>query len=213
MREDAPKRSYGDGCTPTYGHRGENGDQTYAEWGFVGDAEDDVGSRVVHPIDPTEYAVRSDGCAWFAGQWAESDHAEGHLGSVVGKDVKALEQRQPILKTAASAKLFMHAFEDWLQFSAKLIWVQHRLYKMARHILRTFHHNSPTLTVLRSPNAKPQDYLVAMKDISLAVAYLLVLLNVYMALRKLFVMAMRVVYWVCHPVDLVAMAFRWCVTM
>ena len=211
MRENAQKRLYGDGCTPTYGRRGENRDETYAKWGFVSNAEDDIGSGSIHPIDPTEYAVRSDGSAWFAGQWAESDQAEGHLGSVVGKDVKALERRQPISKTAASAKLFFHAFEDWFQLSAKLSWVQHRLYKMARHVLRTFHHNSPTLTVLRSPNAKPQDYLVAMKEVSLAVAYLLVLLNVYMALRKLFMMAMRVVYWVYHPVDLVAVAFEWCI--
>ncbi len=211
MRENAQKRSYGDGCTPTYGRRGENRDETYAEWGFVGNTQDDVRSRAVHPIDPTEYAVRSDGSAWFAGQWAESGQAEGHLSSVVGKDVKALERRQPISKTAASAKLFLHAFEDWLQLSAKLSWVQHRLYKMVRHVLRTFHHNSAALTVLRSPNAKPQDYLVAMKDVSLAVVYLLVLLNVYMALRKLFMMAMRAVYWVCHPVDLVAVAFEWCV--
>ena len=211
MRENAQKRSYGDGCTPTYGRRGENRDETYAEWGFVGNAEDDDVSRAVHSIDPTEYAVRSDGSAWFAGQWVESDQAEGHLGSVVGKDVKALERRQPISKTATSTKLFLYAFENWLQLSAKLSWVQHRLYKMARHVLRTFHHNSPALTVLRSPNAKPHDYLVAMKDVSLAVAYLLVLLNLYMALRKLFVMAMRVVYWICHPVDLVAVAFEWCV--
>ena len=211
MRENAQKRSYGDGCIPTYGRRGENRDETYPEWRFVGKAEDDVGSGSIHPIDPTEYAVRSDGSAWFAGQWAERDQAEGHLGSVVGKDVKALERRQPILKTAASAKLFLHAFEDWLQLSAKLSWVQHWLYKMARHVLRTFHHNSPALTILRSPNAKPQDYLVAMKEVSLAVTYLLVLLNVYMALRKLFMMAMRVVYWVYHPVDLVAVAFGWCI--
>ena len=211
MRENAQKRSYGDGCTPTYGRRGENRDEASAEWGFVANTEDDVGSRAVHPIDPTEYAVRSDGSAWFAGQWAESDQAEGHLGSVVGKDVKALERRQSISKIAASAKRFLRAFEDWLQLSAKLSWVQHRLYRMARHVLRTFHHNSPALTVLRSPNAKPQDYLVAIKDVSLAVAYLLVLLNVYMALRKLFMMAMRVVYWVSHPVDLVAVAFEWCV--
>ena len=211
VRENAPKRSYGDGCTPTYGHRGENGDRTYAEWGFMGDAEDDIVSHAVYPIDPTEYAVRSDGYAWFAGQWAETDQAEGHLGSVVGKEVKALELRQPMLETAASAKLFLHAFEDWLQLSAKLRWVRHRLYRMARHVVRTFHHNSPALTVLRSPNAKPQDYLTAMKDVSLAVAYLLVLLNVYMALRKLFMMAIRIVYWVCHPVDLMAVAFGWCV--
>ncbi len=211
VRENTQKRSYGDGCTPTYGHHGENRDETYAECAFGGNAEDDIGSRAVHPIDPTEYAVRSDGSAWFAGQWAESDQAEGRLGSVVGKDVKALERRKPISKTAASAELFLHAFEDWLQFSAKLSWVQQRLYKMARHVLRTFHHDSPALTVLRSPNAKSQDYLVAIKDVSLAVAYLLMLLNVYMALRKLFIMATRVVYWVCHPVDLVAVAFEWCV--
>lgn len=211
MRENAQKKSYGDGCTPTYGRRGEDGAETYAEWGFVGDAEDDDVSRAVHPIDPTEYAVRSDGSAWFAGQWAEGDQAEERLGSVVGKDVKALERRQSISKTAGSAKLFLHAFEDWLQLSAKLSWVQYRLYKMARHVLRTFHHNSPALTVLLSPNAKPHDYLVAMKDVSLAVAYLLVLLNLCMAMRKLSMMAMRVVYWVCHPVDLVAMAFEWCV--
>ena len=211
MRENAPKRSYGDGCTPTYGPRGENEDQTYAEWGFVCDAEDDVKSRAVHPIDPTEYAVRSDGYAWFAGQWADSDQVEGRLGRVVGKEVKAPELRQPILKTAASAKLFLHAFEDWLQLSAKLRWVRHRLYKMARHVVRTFHHNSPALTVLRSHNAKPQDYLTAMKDVSLAVAYLLVLLNVYMVLRKLFMMAIKIVYWLCHPVDLLAVAFGWCV--
>ena len=211
MQENVPKRSYGDGCTPTYGRRGENGDQAYAEWGFVGDAEDGVGSRVVYLIDPTEYAIKSDGCAWFAGQWAENDQAEGHLGSVVGKDVKALERRQAVSKTAASAKLFLQAFEDWLQLSAKLSWVRHRLYNMARHVLRTFHHNSPALTVLRSPNAKPQDYLLAMKDVSLAVAYLLVLLNVYIALHKLFMMAIRVAYWVFHPVDLVAVAFGWCV--
>ena len=213
MQENAPKRSYGDGCTHTYGRRGENGDKAYAEWGFVGDAEDGVGSRAVHPIDPTEYAVRSDGCAWFAGQWAENDQAEGHLGSVVGKNVKALERRQAVSKTATSAKLFLHAFEDWLQLPAKLSWVRHRLYKMARHVVRTFHHNSPALTVLRAPNAKPQDYLVAMKDVSLAVAYLLVLLNVYMALRKLFMMALRIVYWVYHPVDLLGMALQWCVAM
>ena len=179
----------------------------------MGDTEDNVGSRAVHPIDPTEYAVKSDGCAWFAGQWAESDRAEGHLGSVVGKNVEAWERRQPISKTVVSAKVSLHAFEDWLQPSVKLSWVQHRLYKMARHVLRTFHHNSPALAVLRSPNAKPQDYFVAMKDVSVAVAYLLVLLNVYMALRKLFMMAIRIVYWVCHPVDLVAVAFQWCVTM
>ena len=210
MRKNAQKRSYGDGCTPTYGRRGENRDKSSAEWGFVANAEDDVGSRAV-PIDPTEYAVRSDGSAWFAGQWAESDQPEGHLGSVVGKDVKVLERRQSISNTAARAKLFLCAFEDWLQLSAKLSWVQHRLYGMARHVLRTFHHDSPALTVLRSSNAKPQDYLVAMKDISLAVTYLLVLLNVYMALRKLFTMAMRVIYWICHPVDLVAVALEWCV--
>ena len=50
-----------------------------------------------------------------------------------------------------------------------------------------------------------------MKDVSLAIAYLLVLLNVYMVLRKLFMMALRIVYWACHPVDLLTVAFGWCV--
>ena len=210
IRDNVQEKSYGAGCARIYDHHGSDKDQAYSEWGFLGIAEDELRAQV-RPIAPTEFAVRSDGSAWFAGQWAEVDEHGDHLGNFIAKRDGALVRRRSTLKKAADVKQWLYAAEDYLHMSAKLSYVHWQLVMMLRHVFRTFHHSSPVLMVLRSPKARTQDYLIAAKDAALALFYLIVLLNVFMALRKVVMLVAMVLYWVWHPVDTVAVILRWCV--
>ena len=165
----------------------------------------------MRPIAPTEFAVRGDGSVWFAGQWAEVDEHGDHLGNFIAKRDGALVRRRSTLKKAADVKQWLYAAEYYLHMSAKLSYVYWQVVMVLRHVFRTFHHSSSVLMVLRSPNARTQDYLIAAKDAVLAVFCLNVLLKVFMAMWKVVLLVARVLYWVRHPVDTVAVILRWCV--
>ena len=211
MRGNVRERSYGDGCIPTYVPHGEYGKETYPEWGLVGCTADKDERQAPHLITSTEYAIRDDDSAWFAGQWPGSYQHKKVPDSVVEQDVKGLKRRQLISGRAASENPALHAFGDWHHYLAKLSFVKYAVYNMARHVVRTLHHESSALRLLRSPYTNSQDYMDAVKDVALAVVYMLVLLNFFVVLRKLCIMAAKVVYWVWHPMDLMAVVFKWCV--
>jgi hypothetical protein len=95
--------------------------------------------------------------------------------------------------------------------SAKLCYIGRQLEMMICHVLRTFRHDSRVLVVLSSPKASTQDCLCAVKDVILAGLYLVVLLNVLMALRKVVLLVVRVLYLFWHPLETIAVLLRWCV--
>ena len=202
VRDTAQEKVYGAGCTLIYDRPGNHIDKTYSEWGFPGSTGGEVKSRA-RPIGPTEFAVHGDGAAWFAGHWAEVERT--------GPQGAALLRRTSSLRRTAIIKLWLRAVEDSLQVSAKLCYVGRQLEMMACHVLRTFRHDSRVLVVLSSPKASTQDCLFAVKDVVLAGLYLIVLLNVLMALRKVVLLVVRVLYLFWHPLETIAMLLRWCV--
>ncbi|MCJ1464807.1 hypothetical protein MMC07_003421 [Pseudocyphellaria aurata] len=62
--------------------------------------------------------------------------------------------------------------------------IHRRILEMIHHVLLTLNPSSPALTVLRLPNAKMEEYLAALTDVIRAIIYLLVLLNIAVALGK-----------------------------
>ena len=202
VRDTTQEKLYGAGCTRIYDHPGDHIDKTYSEWGFPGSTDGEVKSRA-RPIGPTEFAVRGNGAAWFAGEWAEVERT--------GPQGAALIRRSSSLRRTAIIKLWLCTVEDSLQVSAKLCYIGRQLEMMICHVLRTFRHDSRVLVVLSSPKASTQDCLCAVKDVILAGLYLVVLLNVLMALRKVVLLVVRVLYLFWHPLETIAVLLRWCV--
>lgn len=209
IRDPAQKsQRNGAGITRMCARRGDGENLGYLE--HKGGSQ--VGSMAeIQPLAPTEIVFNGNGGVWFAGQWAEAVQAQGRLDSVGLEQKAALKWRLAMFGKAADVKLWLYAMEGRFQASAKLNCIRQRLHQMACHAIRTLHPTSPALIVRRTPNVSTQDYLEAAKDVILACVYGLVLLNALMALRKVLVALIVLLYWVWNPVRIVLVIVKWCV--
>lgn len=160
---------------------------------------------------PTDMGSTRDGGVWFAGEWVETLQDQARSDGTAPKSKEALAPRQSMFENTTSASLRFWALEELRQLSAKFRYVERRLYSMACHIIWTLHPASPALVVLQSPNARAQDYLSAAKEVFLACVYILLLLNIMLAVRKLLVLAGLLMFWVWHPMRMILGIIRWCV--
>lgn len=206
VREPVRRNRDGDGCTPMSGRHGNDPNSALK-------AKPVVDLRGNEHSSPIELAVDGggNGHGWFAGQWAVQSSIDETPDSATMKREETLARRRSVLRKAADMKLWLFAVEGWLHASAKWEYILQRLKDMVCHIHSTLHHASPAITVLRTPNVRAQDYLIAAKDIALAAVYLLILLNIFMVVRRVLLMVSKVVCVMWHPLRLGFVVLRWCV--
>lgn len=105
------------------------------------------------------------------------------------------------------------AVEHFTQPKVYLSYVGDTLWHMTVHVMSTLHYGSPAISVLRSSDSTKvgsRELLYATKEVALAIAYLLVLLNVAMLLRKIVMTVLQFVYWIWHPLTALSAIIRWC---
>lgn len=84
-----------------------------------------------------------------------------------------------------------------------------QLFEMTQHVLSTLNPASPAMKVIKKSDAKLEDYIVAGKDVLLAGLYLLILVNIGLALGKIVEVGKDVVGRVWAPVRVVVVVLRW----
>lgn len=201
-RERIQANQSGAGCIPTYGLPGKEHKAV-------------PGVGLQHPagdkeqaILPAELTVGGESRAWFAGQWADVQE-EGQrldLNTLIRKET--LGRRTSVLRREANVKLWMHIAEAWAEHFPKLGFI---LGRMIGHVMRTLHHASSAFIILRTAKTTTRDHFRAMRDLVLATLYLLLLLNLCMALKKVLFFVGKLLYWIGHPVQTIVMIVGWCV--
>ena len=204
-RERAQRNQSGDGCITTSGHLGN--DLRPVPGVMVPRIADDKEQAAL----PAELAIGSDRRAWFAGKWAEVEEERGHPNPTIFMQEETLAHRRSVIRKSADVKMWLYVAEAWVESSAKLSFLPQLLHHMICHVMRTLHHASPALVTLRTPNAKSRDRFRAMKDLVFAAVYLLVLLNLFMALQRLVILVGKVLYWVWHPLQTILAIIGWCI--
>ena len=173
----------GDGCTPTYGHLG---DESRAVPGrnfqYI---SDDKGQAMLL----AELTIGGDNRAWFSGQWAEMEETP----------------RPQKEKLARKRSVSGEAAKGWVEAWAKLRPIQQILHRIICHVMRTLHHASLALTTRRMADATRQDHCRAIKNVGLAAVYLLIL-------RRILVIVCKVLYWVWHPMQMIVLIVGWFLT-
>ncbi|MCJ1253820.1 hypothetical protein MMC24_001634 [Lignoscripta atroalba] len=96
--------------------------------------------------------------------------------------------------------------------SSKVDYLIRRLLAMILHLHRTLSPASPTLMVLTERNGRPEDYLLALWDVFLAVLYLFVLLNIVMVAGKMVRLLRKILRFICVPLRLLVVVVRWCLS-
>ena len=204
-RERIQRKQRGDGCITTYGLLGKNlGAMPKVETRPLADYKEQA----------NQFAelASSGGCrAWFARQRAESEGRSEQLDLTTLIREKALARRRSDLREGADVKLWFYAAEAWVEPLAKLSIIQRLLHQMIFHIANTLHCASPTLTTLRTADAITRDHFRAMKDVALAILYLLVLLSMFVLLKRVIYLVSQVLYWGWHPVQTILAILGWCI--
>ena len=204
-RERIQRKQSGDGCTTTYGLLGKNpGAIPEIKMRPLADYKEQANQSA-------ELTSSGDCRAWFAGQWAEVEEGSEHLDLTTLIREKTLARRRSDLRKEADVKLWFYPAEAWVEPLAKLSIIQQLLHQMIFHIARTLHCASPTLATLRTANARTRDQVRAMKDLALAAVYLLVLLSIFVFLKRVLVFVGQVLYWGWHPVQTILAILGWCI--
>ena len=204
-RERIQRKPSGDGCITTYGLLGKN-------LGAIPEVKMRPLADYKEQANQSAELTSSGGCrAWFAGQRSESEERSEHLDLTALIREKAFARRRSDLREGADVKLWFYATEAWVETLAKLSIIQRLLHQMIFHIARTLHCASPTLTTLRTANAMTRDHFRAMKDVALAALYLLVLLSMFVFLKRVIYLVSQVLYWGWHPVQTILAILRWCI--
>ena len=186
-QEPVQQNQNGDGCTPTFEHRGDLCDQS---WGLSSGMLQHNCHDMVQATLPAEIINGSESMAWLAG---------------IRTDVEE-EYRHPDLSSS------MLYFEEKLaEPLATLSSIQQLFHQTICHVTRTLHHALHALITLRMANATIRDQLRAMKELALATVYLLVLLNSLMILREVIVIVCKVWYCVWHPIQTIFSIIGWCI--
>lgn len=197
-RERIPRNQSGDGCTRIYGPRGKE------RRAVPGVSLQYIGKDKGQAIRPT---IGGDSRA-FAGQWVDVQGEGKRLDLDTLMQKEALGRRPSVLRRKADVSLWMRISEAWAGPFIKLEFV---LRQMVGHVIRTLHHASPAIIILRTAKTTAWDRFRAIRDLALAALYLLVLLNLFMALKKVLVFVGKVLYWVGHPVLTIVMIIGWCI--
>lgn len=197
-RERIQRNQGGDGCIPIYGRPGKE------RRAVPGASLQYIGKDNEQAILPT---IGGDSRA-FAGQWADVQGVGERLDLETLMQKETLVRRPSALRRESDVKLWMRIAEAWAEPFVKLKFV---LRQTVGHVIRTLHHAPPAVTILRTAKTTAWDRLRAMRDLALAALYLLVLLNMFMALKKALVFVGKVLYWVGHPVQTVVMIIGWCI--
>ena len=90
-------------------------------------------------------------------------------------------------------------------------YIQHQLLDMFRHILSTLNPSSPAIKVLRMSDSTREDFLVAVKDVGLAIIYLLILFSVVGTVGKGLQFVMRILHCIWSPLRTFLGVLKWCV--
>ena len=195
----------GDGCTLTYGHLGNLSTVV-------------PGERHQHNSDgkneatlPAELAFGGDNRAWFAGQWAEVKEKGQRPDLSALMQEETLARGQSALRKAADVNLWLYSAEDLVESLARISPIKPLIQRVIRHVMETFHHAWLGLITLRMANATTWDHFRAMKDLTLAALYLLVLLISLMVLRGVLVFVCKVLYCVWHPIQTILGIVGWCI--
>lgn len=199
-RERVQRSQNGDGCTPIYDHLGN---ESRAEPGvrlqyIIGDEE--------HATLPAELTIGSDNRAWFAGQWVEVEEESECPDLTTSMREETLARKRSVSRKAADMKL-LYTAEAWVERLAKLGFIWQLLRQMIRHVMRTLHPASPALATFRTANATTRDQFRAMKDLALAAVYFLMLLTLFVVLKRVLVFVSKVLY---YPMQTILVIIGWC---
>ncbi|KAL9640650.1 MAG: hypothetical protein Q9164_000132 [Protoblastenia rupestris] len=195
-----------DGCIHMCGHHGDTNDvESRAKCGSAN-------GRLEEQRQPAELAgCTSEDGVCFAGQRAKEDDDNQDSNDIRLTQQIKLVYRCILVQRALEVKQWLQTIECWFQTSTLVAYVLHKIWDVIRHILSILRRASPAVNVLRAPMVAPQDYLTAIRDLVLAGVYFLVMMNVCMAVGRLVLFLVRVVYWMSHPIKFLSMLLRWCV--
>lgn len=92
----------------------------------------------------------------------------------------------------------------------KIEYISKWLLHMIRHTISTLHHSSPAMQIIGTSNPMVGEYIRAMISVLLAVLYLLVLLNILIALGKIVKLMMKTLWLIWFPIKVVVLLLKWC---
>lgn len=95
--------------------------------------------------------------------------------------------------------------------SIKIEYICKWLLHMIRHTTSTLHHSSPALRVIANSNPMIGEYISAMVSLMLAILYLLMLLNILIALGKIIKLMGKTLWLIWVPTRVVVLLLKWCI--
>ena len=150
-----------------------------------------------------------EGGVCFEGQWANKIEIEKEADDPLPKQQVSIARRHRLSKKAAGARSCIQDIESLLQTSMLVARLQQIAKESICQVVSTLRRASPAIDVIRAPTADSTSYLRAVIDLMLAGLYLSVLLNALMVVGRLLLVVVRLVYWICHPIQLVSAIMRW----
>lgn len=95
--------------------------------------------------------------------------------------------------------------------SARAKYASKWLVHMIRHTSLTLHHSSPAMQIIGTSNSVSGEYISAMVSVLLAVLYLLVLLNILIALGKTVKLIGKTLWFIWVPIRVAVLLLKWCI--
>ncbi|MCJ1300032.1 hypothetical protein MMC08_002826 [Hypocenomyce scalaris] len=230
VRQNESRDGDGAGCIPTGGCLGDDtvcsgNDGRTSDFKMKALVNERRRRVKVPEIPEMEIPLDSEGVvagnAWFActGQWGDEkergDVACGYDGVEEGEDEEDEDEEDSEMLEGALVRKMMDTWkaiwemEKRFHASSTAQTVSLRLFGMVQHVLMTLNPASPALRVLRKKDARVEDYFNAVRDLLLAGAYLLVLLNIILAVGKVVRVAMNVLLCAWWPVKAGLAVVRW----
>ena len=158
-----------------------------------------------HPIELPGYTNED---IYFADQWPEENNA---LQYSDGPQQLESIRTQSLLQRAAKETLWLQCLESWLQTSMSLAFFYRKAWDVVHHMMSTMRLAPAAIGVLREPGVTPHKYLTALKDLTLAGMYLLVLWNLSITMINLLLVILEVVHGIYHTFKVLFMVLRWCI--
>ena len=93
----------------------------------------------------------------------------------------------------------------------KIEYISRCLLHMIRHTMLTLHHSSPAMQVIGTSNPVIGEYVSAMISVLLAVSYLLVLVNLLIAVGKIVKLIGKTLWLLRFPIGVVVFLLKWCI--
>ena len=93
----------------------------------------------------------------------------------------------------------------------KIEYISKWLWHMTRRTISTLHHSSPAMQVIGNTDPMICEYISAMVTVLLAVLYLLMLLNILIALGKIVKLIGKTLWLIWVPTRVVVFLLKWCI--